>query len=95
MAESIQEQIPHILHTRDGARASMYAVWYSSAKGRKTIIKALKPFLDKALCEEYGHAVVIALLDSVDDTKILSRVRLTSKTYSHFVVRKDDGLTSQ
>lgn len=74
MAECLQEHLPLIVHTRDGAKAAVYTVWCSSAKGRKTIMKKLKPYLDTLIKEEYGHLVLLAMFDSVDDTKLLAKV---------------------
>lgn len=74
MAECLQEHIAHIAHTREGARAAMYVVWYSSAKGRKAIIKQIKPYLEKLLTEEYGHLLLFSIFDAVDDTKLVSKV---------------------
>ena len=73
MAECLQEHIAHIVHTREGAKAGMYCVWFSSAKGRKVIIKHIKPFLDKLMTEEYGHMLLFSIFDAVDDTKLVSR----------------------
>lgn len=77
MAECLQEHVAHIAHTREGARAAMYTVWYSSAKGRKVIIKQIKPFVEKLLTEEYGHMLLFAIFDAVDDTKLVGKVRCT------------------
>ena len=74
MAECLQEHIAHIVHTREGAKAGMYCVWFSSAKGRKVIIKHIKPFLDKLMTEEYGHMLLFSIFDAVDDTKLVSKV---------------------
>ena len=78
MAECLREFVPSIVHTREGAKAAMYVVWYSSAKGRKAVIKLIKPFMEKLLVEEYGHMVLFAIFDAVDDTKLVSKVNLRS-----------------
>lgn len=54
----------------------MYVVWYSSAKGRKLIIKQIKPYIEKLLVEEYGHMLLYAIFDTVDDTKLVSKVKI-------------------
>ncbi|XP_067928870.1 pumilio homolog 3-like [Watersipora subatra] len=74
MAESLQEHIAHIAHTREGARVAMFVVWYSSAKGRKLIVKQLKPYIEKLMVEEYGHMLLFAIFDAVDDTKLVAKL---------------------
>lgn len=76
MAETLQEHVAHIAHTREGAKAAVYVMWNSSAKGRKAILKQIKPFLDKLLTEEYAHLLLLAIFDCVDDTKLVSKVPL-------------------
>lgn len=76
MAECLQEHVASIVHTREGARAAMYVMWNSSAKGRKVILKKLKPFAEKLLTEEYGHLLLFSIFDAVDDTKLVSKVGL-------------------
>lgn len=74
MAESLQEHVAHIVHTREGAKAAAYTIWHSSTKGRKTVMKLLKPFLHSLVKEEYGHLVLLAMFDSIDDTKLVGKV---------------------
>ena len=42
-------------------------------KERKKIIKAMKSFFLKMALEEHGHLVILAIFDSVDDTKFVSK----------------------
>ncbi|XP_033095268.1 pumilio homolog 3-like [Anneissia japonica] len=76
MIESIREVVVQILHTHDGARVAMQCVWHGTAKDRKVIMKSFKTYVSKICREEYGHWVMLALLDSVDDTKLLSKIVL-------------------
>ncbi|RNA26403.1 pumilio domain-containing KIAA0020-like protein [Brachionus plicatilis] len=73
MIELLSEQLIHMVHTRDGASVAMQCVWNSSAKERKKIIKSMKTFVVKIALEEHGHMVLLAILDSVDDTKLVSK----------------------
>lgn len=71
LASHTLELIPYILHTREGSQASVHAISYSSAKDRKTIVKGLKGYMLRSAQEEYGHIVLLRLLDVVDDTVLL------------------------
>merc|ERR1712223_2336756 len=63
----------HILHSREGARVTMNSLWHGSAKDRKAIIKSFKTFIPKICNEEFGHRVMLAAFDSIDDTKLLTK----------------------
>ncbi|XP_071952869.1 pumilio homolog 3-like [Antedon mediterranea] len=77
MIESIREVVVQILHTHDGARVAMQCIWHGTAKDRKVIMKSFKTYVSKICREEYGHWVMLALFDSVDDTKLLAKIILT------------------
>lgn len=76
MIEALRESVIHMLHTRDGARVAMQCIWHGTAKDRKTIIKSFKGNVVKICQEEYGHLVMLAVFDCVDDTKIVKAVLL-------------------
>ena len=61
----------HILHSHDGSRVAMNALWHGNAKDRKSIIKSFKTFVPKIVGEEQGHMVLLAAFDCVDDTKLI------------------------
>jgi pumilio family protein 6 len=65
-----------MLHTHDGARVAMMCLLHGTAKDRKIIIKSFKTFVVKISKEEFGHMVLLALLDVVDDTKIVNKAIL-------------------
>ncbi len=66
----------HVLHSRDGARLTMQALWHGTAKDRKAVIKSFKGFVPKICAEEHGHMAMMALLDCVDDTKLVGKAVL-------------------
>jgi len=70
---SLREVCVHIVHSHDGARLTMNAIWHGSAKDRKAIIKSFKTFMVKTAMEEHGHMALLAMLDSVDDTKLVGK----------------------
>jgi pumilio family protein 6 len=43
---------------------------------RKVIVKSFKTFVAKICKDEYGHLVMLALFDSVDDTKLIQKAIL-------------------
>lgn len=75
-AACLKDRIPEMLHTREGALASMHCIWLCSVKDRKAIVKSLKTLVRKVCFEEYGHLVLLAIFDSVDDTVLVSSVIL-------------------
>ncbi|XP_071800235.1 pumilio homolog 3-like [Asterias amurensis] len=74
LIEGLRDTVVQILHTHDGARAAMYCLWHGTAKDRKAIIKSFKTFVCKISKEEYGHQVLLALFDCVDDTVLVRKV---------------------
>lgn len=71
--EAYKENLPEILHTKDGARSAMMCLWHGTTKDRKIIVKSMKTFVTKIAKEEHGHMVLLALFDCVDDTKLVSK----------------------
>ncbi|KAI7820744.1 armadillo-type protein [Kickxella alabastrina] len=73
MIETMRELVVEVLHTREGAHAAMLCLLHGTAKDRKLIAKSLKPYLQRIACEEHGHAVLIGMLDCMDDTVYLGK----------------------
>ena len=71
--ESLREALPHMIHSRDGAMAALHCIWHGTTKDRKSIVKSLKTFVVKTACEQYGHLVLLAIFDAVDDTKLVGK----------------------
>ncbi|KAL3682394.1 hypothetical protein R1sor_000416 [Riccia sorocarpa] len=63
-----------MIHTRDGARIAVTCINMSTAKERKLIIKSMKGHVKKIACDEYSSIVLMAILDLVDDTTLVSKV---------------------
>jgi pumilio family protein 6 len=70
---SLRDVCVHIVHSHDGARLTMNAIWHGTAKDRKAIIKSFKTFMIKVSKEEHGYMALIAILDAVDDTKLTGK----------------------
>jgi pumilio family protein 6 len=73
MLDQVTPLLAEIIHTRDGARVAMMAVWGSNPKARKNIVKGFKPYVTKIALEEYGHTALCALFDAVDDTVLVGK----------------------
>jgi pumilio family protein 6 len=73
LVDSLKEELVAILHTWEGAQVAMQVVAASTAKQRKAILKSFKTFAVKIACEEYGHLVLLRLLDSTDDTVLVRK----------------------
>ncbi|XP_054467942.1 pumilio homolog 3 [Anoplopoma fimbria] len=77
MIESIRESVVYMAHTHDGARVAMHCLWHGSAKDRKVIIKTMKTYMVKFATGEFGHLVLLAMFDCVDDTKLVKQAVLS------------------
>ncbi|XP_015774101.1 PREDICTED: pumilio homolog 3-like [Acropora digitifera] len=74
MVDIVKDSAVLILHTHDGARVAMQCFWLGTAKDRKSLIKSFKTYYAKICKEEFGHLVLLALLDSVDDTVLVKKI---------------------
>uniref|UniRef100_A0A4W6E622 Pumilio RNA-binding family member 3 n=1 Tax=Lates calcarifer TaxID=8187 RepID=A0A4W6E622_LATCA len=77
MIESIRESVVYMAHTHDGARVAMHCLWHGTAKDRKIIIKTMKTYMVKFATGEFGHLVLLAIFDCVDDTKLVKQAVLS------------------
>nr|XP_046230507.1 pumilio homolog 3 [Scatophagus argus] len=77
MIESIRESVVYMAHTHDGARVAMHCLWHGTAKDRKVIIKTMKTYMVKFATGEFGHLVLLAIFDCVDDTKLVKQAVLS------------------
>ncbi|XP_066015390.1 pumilio homolog 3 isoform X2 [Pocillopora verrucosa] len=74
MIELIKDSVVLILHTHDGARVGMHCLWYGTVKDRKVLVKSFKSYYVKICKEEFGHLVLLALFDCVDDTVLVKKI---------------------
>ncbi|XP_027115959.1 pumilio homolog 24-like isoform X1 [Coffea arabica] len=63
-----------MIHTRDGSRVGILCIKHGSAKERKKIIKGMKGQCDKIARDRFGSMVLVSILSTVDDTKLLSKI---------------------
>lgn len=57
MIEQLREVCLHVLHTHDGSRLSMHALWHGTPKDRKAILKSFKGHVVKICTEKQGYLV--------------------------------------
>ncbi|XP_041666019.1 pumilio homolog 3 isoform X2 [Cheilinus undulatus] len=77
MIESIRESVVYMAHTHDGARVAMHCLWHGTSKDRKVVIKTMKTYMVKFATGEFGHLVLLAIFDCVDDTKLVKQAVLS------------------
>ncbi|KAG5460537.1 MAG: hypothetical protein BJ554DRAFT_7400 [Olpidium bornovanus] len=51
----------------------MLMIVHATPKDRKVLVKAVKPHVHNICLEEYGHMVLVQLLEVVDDTKLICK----------------------
>lgn len=73
----IRESVVEILHTKNGARVACESIWFGNPKDRKIMVKSFRRFVTKIASEEQGHFVILAVFDTVDDTKLLEKIILS------------------
>lgn len=71
--EVLKEQLLQILHTKEGAKVAIKCLWMGTKKDRKNIVKSFKTFFVKISKEEFGHLVMLALFDVIDDTVLVNK----------------------
>uniref|UniRef100_A0A183IXQ9 PUM-HD domain-containing protein n=1 Tax=Soboliphyme baturini TaxID=241478 RepID=A0A183IXQ9_9BILA len=74
IVEALQDRVMEIIHTRDGVITAMNCIWFATPKQRKAVIRSMKTLVKKICLEEYGHMIMFAVFDSVDDTALVNHV---------------------
>jgi len=71
--EPVRDSLIHMIHTHDGAHATMSCLWHGTKKDRKAILKTMKELACKIAQEEQGYLTILAAFDCVDDTVFLEK----------------------
>lgn len=78
IAETVQQLsgalLVRMVHTRDGAKIGVTCVMHGNNKERKKIIKGMKGHVAKIARDDHGYMVLLAILDVVDDTKLVTKI---------------------
>ena len=69
---TFREHAAHIMHTRDGCRIAIGCV-PRRRQGPQGLLKSLKGFCNRAALDPHGALVLVAALESVDDTVLLTK----------------------
>jgi len=69
--------IVHLTHTKAGAHVAVTCIKVLDAKHRKKAARGLKGHIRQIIEDEYGHKVILALLEWVDDTKLIGGIVFT------------------
>ncbi|ORY41870.1 ARM repeat-containing protein [Rhizoclosmatium globosum] len=77
MVDLLKDHLIHILHTREGARVAQLTILHATPKDRKYILKTFKSLVPKISKEQFGHAVLITVCESVDDTVLVGKTVLS------------------
>lgn len=73
----LRSYIITLSQTKMGTKVATQCIWHGNSKDRKIIMKALKGNV-KAICmSKYGHMILLALFDSVDDTVLVQKIILS------------------
>lgn len=73
MAQAFNPYLPSLASTKDGSRAAMVIFFNSVVKDRRAIVKNLREHLLELCTHEHGHVLIIAIINSMDDTKALKK----------------------
>ncbi|KJH50558.1 CPL domain protein [Dictyocaulus viviparus] len=76
LIDSLKDRIPELVHTPDGSYVAMKCIWNATAKDRKAsnlMVKNFKDLVVKTAMEHYGHRVLLAIFDAVDDTVLVNK----------------------
>ena len=65
--------LKNLAFTKSGARLICSALAYGNAKDRKHILKAYKTTIQMLAFDNYGHQVLLAAFDVIDDTVLTSK----------------------
>ncbi|PRP75277.1 hypothetical protein PROFUN_00628 [Planoprotostelium fungivorum] len=73
MLSNMKETLIEYVHTKEGAKVGVHCVSIANAKDRKVIIKGMKGYMIQAAKEQYGHVVLLRILDVVDDSILVEK----------------------
>ncbi|KAJ4469172.1 armadillo-type protein [Lentinula lateritia] len=71
--ENCAELLPEMVHTKDGSRVAREFLTRGNAKDRKTILKTLKPHIERMCLDDEAQMVLFTAIDVIDDTKLLQK----------------------
>ncbi|XP_055680778.1 protein penguin [Lutzomyia longipalpis] len=76
MATAFSGLLASLASTREGTRAATLCFWYGTAKERRSALKHLREHVEKVCVHEFGYYLILAILHTIDDTKMLKKTLL-------------------
>ncbi|KAK2583596.1 hypothetical protein KPH14_009538 [Odynerus spinipes] len=73
----LRSLIVELSKTKVGSKIAMFCIWHGNNKDRKIIMKALKENVKSIAMSAHGYMVLLALIDSVDDTVLMKKIILS------------------
>lgn len=73
MAVLLAPVLVHFAHSKPGVFVAVNCIKILDAKHRKKVVRALKTHIRKLLEDEYGHRLILALFEWVDDTRLVGK----------------------
>ncbi|KAI4501124.1 hypothetical protein M0802_003927 [Mischocyttarus mexicanus] len=73
----LRSLIVELSKTKIGTKVAILCIWHGTNKDRKIIMKALKENVKDVAMSEHGYMVLLALIDSVDDTVLMKKIILS------------------
>jgi hypothetical protein len=78
LVATLQTKFPDLSEHKEGAWLAAHCLWNSSAKERKQIMKQCKEKLKAMAMSNFGSQMLMAMMDCIDDTTLLNKVRSRS-----------------
>eukprot|EP00177_Eucheuma_denticulatum_P000791 GFKZ01001433.1.p1 GENE.GFKZ01001433.1~~GFKZ01001433.1.p1 ORF type:complete len:612 (+),score=107.53 GFKZ01001433.1:170-2005(+) len=85
LAVSLAPVLIHLAHTKPGVYVAVTCIKILDAKHRKKVIRAVKTHVRKLLEDEYGHRLILALFEWVDDTRLVGKT-ISTEMFSNSAI---------
>ncbi|XP_063981300.1 pumilio homolog 3 [Diachasmimorpha longicaudata] len=73
----LRDSIFELSHTKEGSRIAMICIWHGTTKDRKLSLKSMKDHVKDIATSEHGHAILLSVFDSVDDTVLVKKILIS------------------
>ncbi|KAF7987487.1 hypothetical protein HCN44_003249 [Aphidius gifuensis] len=70
----LRDSIYELSTTKDGAEVALNCIWHGTTKDRKLSLKSMKEHVKDIAISEYGHIILMACFDSIDDTTLMKKI---------------------
>jgi hypothetical protein len=81
----------HLAHTKPGVSCAVNCIKILDAKHRKKAVRSLKGHVRALIIEEYGHRLLIAMFEWIDDTKLVGKA-VTAELFTASKIAADIAL---